>query len=352
VKRVRIAAARLVPVALAAALALVGCQKRSRYHPLPADSTAVAPDSLAAAMAAAQQRWDTGSGDDAAHSTAVVMLSDLRLRPPAAWADRARALLDSLAIGGEVGTGGGAILVNFFSRSDPEHGSWPYLFWSSPKGARMQALEGRDLAFEAMATLPPGASPATVFVLQSRRAAAGGQPIAFAWKSAAGGAFSLAQTLGPDSLGGSGSGEFAMADTTLELHTRTFRPTRLFEECASCPHLYATHRFRWTGDAFVRISDEPIPSPYATFVRFVQAVSANNRDAARAELADVGLLDEAHQLGWDQPRGMWRVAPSTDETAHEMTFYRGAQEAYRVTFVERGGDWKISGVESTARQVE
>ncbi len=264
----------------------------------------------------------------------------------------ARALLDSLAIGGEVGAGGGAILVNFFSRSDPEHGSWPYLFWNSAKGARMQALEGRNLAFLSMATLPPGATPATVALLLSRRAAAGGQPILFVWRSAPGGSFSLAQTLGPDSLGGSGNGEFAMVDTTLELHTRTFRPTRLFEECASCPHLYSTHSFRLTPDGFTRLYDGEVPSPYATFVRFVQAVTANNRDAGRAELADPAIWDQARQLGWDQPHGMWRVAPSTDETAHEMVFYRGTQEAYRISFVEQNGDWKISGLESTTREAD
>jgi hypothetical protein len=164
-----------------AALLLGGCQVKSKYKPLAADSTAVAPDSIGATMTSAQQLWDAGSGEDAARLSAGAMLATFKMLAPAEWADRAKALLDSLAIGGEVGSGGGAVLVNFFSRADPERGSWPFLFWTAAKGPRMQQLEGRDLNYLAMAALPASGVPANLFVLFARRAAAGGQPLAMAW---------------------------------------------------------------------------------------------------------------------------------------------------------------------------
>ena len=333
---------------------LAGCQARSRYHPLPEDSTAVlSADSVASAIAGAQQGWDSGSGDDAAKLTATVLLSDLRQRPITQWSDRARTYLDSLGIGAEVGGTDAALLVNLFSRSDPDKGSWPYLYWTTDRGARMQLLEGRDLRFAQLASMPAGApTPTWVAALFMRRGGTGRQPILMSWKVGPSGNFSMFQTLGADSLGGWGTGEFAMVDTVLELHTRTYHTARLFEECATCPHVYALHRFGWTPAGFVRIEDEPVGSPYSTFVQFIQAVVQNDRETGLAQLADADLWDQAKRLHWDQPHGLWRAAPSSDETAHEMVFFRGEAEAYRVTFEGSAGRWTITGFTATSRSVE
>jgi len=347
------AARRAFPAVTLLAL-LAGCQPHSRYHPLPADSTAtMSADSVAAAIATAQQGWDSGAGDDAARLTAAVLLSDLRVRPLPTWSDRARNLLDSLGIGAEVGATDAALLVNLFARADPDKGSWPYLFWTTERGARMQLLEGRDLRFSQLASMPAGVpTPGSVASLFLRRAGSGRQPILMAWRATSSGNFSLMQTLGPDSLGGYGTGEFTMADTVLELHTRTYRPAKLFEECSTCPHVYAMHRFAWTPTGFTRVEDEQIGSPYSTFVLFVQAVVVNDHDAGQALIADESLWDQARRLHWDSPHGLWRAAPSSDETAHEMVFFRGETEAYRVTFEGRAGRWTITGFTPTSRSLE
>ena len=341
-------------VAAALLVAVIGCQPHSRYHPLPEDTTAVlSADSVASAIATAQQGWDSGSGEDAARLTATVLLSDLRPRPLSTWSDRARNLLDSLGIGGEVGATDAALLVNLFSRSDPDRGSWPYLFWTGDRGARMQLLEGRDLRFSQLASMPAGATtPASVAAVFLRRGGSGRQPLLMAWRANAGGGYSLQQTLGPDSLGGYGSGEFAMADTVLELHTRTYQPARLFEECATCPHVYQMHRFAWSPAGFARVEDEEVGSPYSTFVLFVQAVVKNDHDAGMAQIADASMWDQAKRLHWDVPHGLWRAAPSSDETAHEMVFFRGETEAYRVTFEGGGNRWTITGITPTSRSLE
>ena len=354
-RRARFATPGLGVLVLAVMLAVGanGCQRRTHFRPLPADSTVVRSDSLAALADRALKRWESGAGEEAARLSAGVLLADLRNHPPLEWAGRARALLDSLAIGGEVGGANQAILVNFFSRSDPEQGSWPYLFWATEKGPRMQGVEGRDLRFADLVTgQGRGVAPTAVAALFTRRGATGGQPMTFAWKPAAGGAFALAQTLGPDSLGGAGSGEFTPADSGFVLNTRTYRSPRGFTECATCPHVYTLHEFHWTPAGFVRTSDREVPSPYSSFVRFIQALQANDRTAGFQEITDSSIWDLARQNDWHQPRGLWRVAPTSDETVHEMVFFRGEQEAYRVSFDSRGGDWKISGLASTTRSVE
>ena len=339
---------------IAAALLSVSSCGRRQFRPLPADSTAaVRSDSVAAIAKDARDRWESGSPVDAARLSATLVLAELQRTQPPDWGDRARTFLDSLAIGAEIGSAPGAVLVNFFSRSDPEHGSWPYLFWTGDKGPRMQSLEGRDLHYLDLATRPgPATTPALVAALFSRRAPGGAQPICFTWKPGANGAYALSQTLGPDSLGGAGDGDFSLQDTTLVLHARTYHPTHGFTECATCPHVYATHVFEWTPTGFVRRSDEEAPSPYSTFVRFILAMQTNDRETAVAQLTDPSLLDLARQYDFQQARGLWRVAPSTDETAHEMIFLRGEKEAYKVSFEGRAGGWRISGIEPTAPNIE
>ncbi|HZJ71994.1 MAG TPA: hypothetical protein VFF36_13765 [Planctomycetota bacterium] len=310
-------------------------------------------DEIRADLLARMPAGRIGAGEDAARLSATLVLADLRMQPAPTWPERTRAFLDSLAIGAEIGSAPGALLVNFFSRSDPERGSWPYLFWTDDKGPRMQGIEGRDLRFTDLATRPgPGGRPAVVAALFVRRGPNGGQPISFAWKPGAGGAWTVLQTLGPDSLGGAGSGEFTTQDSTLVLHTRTYRTTKGFTECATCPHVYATHLFEWRPAGFVRRSDEEAPSPYSTFVRFILAQQKNDRDAATDLITDGSVWDKARELDWQSTRGSWRVAPSTDETAHEMTFFRGEKEAYRVSFEGGGGRWRISAIEPTSASVE
>lgn len=358
------AAAALACAALAGLALLPGCQRRTRFEPLKADSTAaVSVDSLKLMARDLQAKWDQAdAGEEAARLSARYLLEDLRARmridPALSWESRARALLDSLGVGAETASERCALIVNFFARSDPGQGSWPWLFWCGGKGVLAQALEGRSLKLHSLAArglwgdppAPPG--PPGVAVLFARRSASGQQPLAMAW-SLAGGRASLDQTLGPDSLGGTGTGNFEFpADTTIELVTRTYRGAPRFEECATCPHLYRLYRFRWVDAGFERVSLEIVPSPYSTFVEFVQALAADDRATASQLVTDSAWLDAARRLQWGAAKGAWRVAPSTDETAREMVFFRGKEEAYRVSFESRYGQWLISGFSATTRSVE
>ena len=122
-------------------------------------------------------------------------------------------MLDSLGIGAEVVGNDRATVVNLFSRMRGEGDSWPWLFWREDGAVRSQALETRGwqlsgLAARGTTRRPSPPTPAQIAVLWNRRVGAGEQPQLTVWRHATGGRWDLVQTLGPDSLGGVGSGEF------------------------------------------------------------------------------------------------------------------------------------------------
>ena len=353
----------LVGLALAAPLLLAlvtGCGRR-KFEPIAADSTgAMSPDSFAMRIREVQAIWDTGTGEEAARATALLILHDFRVRhavdPMFDWVARANELLDSLGVGAELAGDRCAMAANFFARSDPSKGSWPWLFTCTTRSIDGQAIEGRDLRLlevESRGVPPePGGPAPGVAALFGRRAAMGYQPLLMEWSKTSTGQWSLKKTMGPDSLGGFGSAEFQPSDTTVELVARTYRPVPRFEECATCPHVYGVRRLRWMPAGFTKIEDRTLPSPYYAFVRFVTALSLGDREMAEELATDREWVETARREGFGESRGKWRAAPSTDETAHEMVFLRGKTEAWRIAFVQAGGDWKISGISSTTLAID
>ena len=81
-------------------------------------------------------------------------------------------------------------------------------------------------------------------------------------------------------------------------------------------------------------------------------LSVNDREMAQRLVSDSSLLDAAAQNEWGKSKGLWRLAPGTDESAEEMTFFRGPREAYKVRFISREGRWIITDLHSTQRSVE
>lgn len=342
-----------------AMLSTTACQRRG-YTPLPSDSTSAASDSSGLEMRDAQSAWDGGDPKHAAELSARVLYRDLHPLPPTEWAARAEALLDSLGIGAELVRGPCALVANFFSRSDPSAGSWPYVYACGEKGPVYEHLEGGGMKLTAVTTryLAPDAKPSpdhkpVLAVLFSRSARGGQQPLLMTWEAAKGG-WKLVQTLGPDSLGTYGSGEFEVPDdTTMALVTRTYRTPPSFDECATCPHVFTVGRFVWRPAGFVRVDQRYVPSPYSSFVRLVRALGANDREAALALVATPEVLAEAERLEWNRPKGSWRVSPGTEETPGRLTIFRGTLEAYRVEFsLPTDGDWVIAQIVPVPRAVE
>lgn len=346
-------------VGLCAALAaLPACDRTPKLVPESPDSLVVHPDSFTVYARRASEQWDAGEDDVAAGLSARVVHEALRVRVGAPWAERTRGVLDSLGFAAEVAGGDRITLVNLFSRSRPEGDSWPYLYWHQPEGVHVQSVEGRGLHLQDIATRgfdPEGipSDSSQVSALYTRRAGGGAQPIVMVWHRARAGRWDLLQTLGPDSLGGVGSAEFTSTDPEIGLTSRTYHSTPYFEECATCPHVYVLRHFRWTAAGFARADEQRVPSPYSTFTAFISALVNDDRERAMQVVADPTLVDFARRYAWNESsRGRWRVAPATDEGAIEMVFFRGSNEAYRISFESRDGDYVVAGFEATQRSVE
>jgi hypothetical protein len=352
-------AARLACALLALAAGLAGCGRHPRVEYPGADSLATAAtDSSLIRVREAQQAWEVaGGGEAAARATAALVTGWLPPDLPEQWGSRTQGFLDSLGIGAEIAADTRAMAVNFFSRSDPADGSWPHLFWNGRRGVESRPIDGGSMRLLKLASrgLGVGArndtTPAAVALLFDRRARLGTEPYLMLW-ALRGDRWDVAQTLGPDSLGGAGTGEFVAAADSVTLVTRTYRTSRGFDECPTCPHVFHVRRFLWGRDGFERLGEEEAPSPYSAFVRFVQALQSDDRAAAEALVTDRALADAARRAGFGQSRGLWRVAPSTDETATHMVFLRGTTEAYDVSFEQRGGAWLVDGIETTQQHLE
>jgi hypothetical protein len=341
-------------VALALSIAwLPGCDRTPKLVPAGNDSTSATPDDPYDVMARnAARSWENGALDDAADLTSRVLRIDLSQTNPAKWTTRAASLLDSMNVGAEVQGGDCAIVVNLFARANPTGQSWPYVYWCDADSARRQKIEGEGLRLLALAArdVKGAMTDRGIAVLYGQSGGAGVMPTLMVWK-ALGNTWKLSQTLGPDSLGGTGSGEFQATPDGVQLATKTFQVSRGFIECASCPHVEVERHFRWSGDQFIREGDDITHTPYAAFVRFIQALKAADYSTAMSLASDAHVVERALDFGWSRSRQQWRVSPGTHDRATEMVFFLGQTEAYKVWFEPRGDDWSISSVDTTARVV-
>jgi hypothetical protein len=342
--------------ALFLAASLASCSRTPRLVPAGPDSTAAIPsDSTAMYVQLARDRWqsadDTG---EAADLTARLILARMRGDKDQTLGSAARDFVDSLGMGAEV-SGRDPAVVNLFSRSDPSGGSWPFLFWHDGETVHYQPLDASGLHLTGVTVEPSGVGKAQrLAALFIGSGPAGQQPFAFVWaRPPSAMNWRLAQSLGTDSLGRTGNARILEASPDgAVLESRTYTVERGFDECPSCPHVYRVRRLRWDTPGLVIASSSPEQTPYATFVQFIAALSAGDRDRAGQLVTEGSLLGAAEGYGWGVAKGRWRLAPGMTATSSELLLFRGPQEAYRVHFASRGQDWSISGFEPTSRNVE
>jgi hypothetical protein len=335
---------------------VAGCNRAPRFKGAEADSTAAVPaDSNAIYVQMAQDRWnDPDGGGEAADLAARVVLQTLRNQPSEGIAARARELIDSLTFGAETSGDRTFVVANFFTRSNPAAGSYPYLFWRDA-AAHVQALDAAGMRLIGAARGPGDeASGTRVAVLFTRPGPNGQQPFVFVWQrppSAA--SWRLIQSLGPDSLGSVGSARFVeSASDDVVLVSRATMPASGFDECATCPHVYRERRFRWGPTGLVGAGEEIERSPYFAFVQLIHALVASNQEEALQWVADPQVLEAASSSNWGTGKGTWRLAPGSSPNARDLLFFRGNQEAYRVHFAPRGDSWVVTGFEPTSRNIE
>ena len=337
---------------------IAGCDRKPRFVQDTSDSTATAvSDTFSSAVQAARSGWEAGGEGDgtAASATARVVLADLRAHRDRPIELRARAFLDSTGFGAEISGRGEVAIVNFFALADPDGGSWPYLFWRRGSDVRSQAVEGSGMRLLDVAVRTSPDSITQAAALFTRSAGSGQQPLVVVWRRpAVASQWSLHQMLGPDSLGGVGTARFVVppGPDSIALETRTWTRTPMFDECPSCPHVFRSRSFRWTSAGFGRVAEQVDDTPYLAFVRFIQAMTVPDWDLARERVTEAHVLDDARALGLTEKKGVWRVAPGTEEPGADMTFFRGAREAYRVRFARGANGWAITSIESANRAIE
>jgi hypothetical protein len=350
---------RLALAVLALGVVLAGCDRRPRFVERDADSTAaVAPDTAKGDVQLVLELWDRAqdraSVAEASKASVELARAFMIARGARATPAALATYLDSIGVGAEVAgdpTDPEVVAVNFFSRLSPEAGSEPALLWREGRGVRAQPVEGRGLRlFQVAARKEPAREVALIF---GRPASSGYEPMLIVLRgNARGDRFELAQTVGADSMGGSGRAEFGLQDGTHIVRARTYRPSPRFEECASCPHVYRKRVLAWGDEGFRVVSDEVEPSPYHSFVQFVNRLAEGDERAAGQWATRGDVVRDARRLGWDRPGPSWRMAPSGEESRDVMLFYRGPREAYRVSFeLEREG-WRVSRIEPAERVIE
>jgi hypothetical protein len=342
--------------ALAALLALAGCDRAPRFRGADADSTATVPaDSNAIYVQMAQERWgDPETGAEAADLASRVVLQTLRNHPSEGIADRARELIDSLTFGAETSGDAGFVVANFFARSNPAAGSYPYVFWRDGASARSQSLDAAGMRLVGAIQDADPSAGTRLAVLFSRTGPNGQQPFAFVWqRPASGSSWRLVQSLGPDSLGAVGTAKFVeSAGDGVVLVSRATMPAKGFDECATCAHVFRVRKFRW-GAQGLAVADEEIDrSPYYAFVQLIHALVASNASEAQQWVADPQVLDAATSSGWGSPKGVWRLAPGTSPNNRDLLLFKGSQEAWRVHFAPHGDSWVVTSFEPTSRNIE
>ena len=357
-RRVTIARLALLGLLLPVIAGCEGCHRQIRFQPADNAPALHSADSLRALIRQAQDLWEQPDGGEAAAAaTAAVLREDLQGHSDQPWDQRARRFLDSLDCGAEIRADRRVLAVNLFARSRPDAGAWPWLYWRTRNGITWHALAGRNLQLLQVSARPDSTGNpdgwAQVAVLFGRRAAAGQEPLLTVWNPPAGKVWAPFQALGPDSLGGMGTVQFQSEGDSIVAVARTFRGMPRFEECATCPHVYTVHRFRWLPEGFVRVEDRPVASPYTTFVQFVLALGDGDQNTAATLVADPALIEQARLFDFAAlPKGMWRTAPATEDNMTNMVFFRGKQEAYQVSFEPRGDTWLISSIKQTTRSIE
>jgi hypothetical protein len=345
-------------VLLLAVVCAAGCQRKPRFVQQWGDSLAAsAADTSAVLAESAVELWDRAqdrpSVSEASSTTARLVAQFLRARGGAALASGIGSYLDSLGIGAEVAADPQSrdlVVVNFFSRTYPEAGSLPYLFWRDGSLVRSQPIEGRGLRLFQLAAR--GEPPLEAALLFGRTVAGGYEPLLLRLRRTVAGNWELAQTVGTDSLGGVGRAEFARRDTSVVVRARTFRSPPRFDECETCPHIYRQRVLAWGPDGFHVVSERAEASPYQSFVEFVNLVADGDERGAAALAIGPNLVRDARQLGWDKPGPAWRIAPGAGESSDQMVFFRGPKEAYRVSFELHQGRWLVAQIEPTTRVIE
>lgn len=121
------------------------------------------------------------------------------------------------------------------------------------------------------------------------------------------------------------------------------------------PPLLSERLWQRTDSGFVLFDRRTVPSPFATFVLFLRALTANETATARALVASPAVLTRARALGLGAVSGKqtWQVleAPGVDRWHQRMSFLYGAPARNKGLDVRMrfdDGHWRVESLTSRA----
>ncbi len=128
----------------------------------------------------------------------------------------------------------------------------------------------------------------------------------------------------------------------------------MLHEANAGPHRYFIDTWVRQGDEYARSSADTVAAPYATLVQFLYDLSVSNDAGAAAQATDPALVRLARSLGLAVPPGNWAVTCNEGGSAcgkiTPIRFYEGAGPAVAISFVEQGGRWLISDIQSAPNE--
>jgi hypothetical protein len=121
------------------------------------------------------------------------------------------------------------------------------------------------------------------------------------------------------------------------------------------PPLLSERLWQRTDSGFVLFDRRTVPTPFATFVLFLRALTAGETATARALVATPAVLTRARALGLGTVRakGSWQAlqSPTVDRWNHRMSFLYGTprrNKGLEVRMRFDDGHWRIESLQSRA----
>jgi hypothetical protein len=120
--------------------------------------------------------------------------------------------------------------------------------------------------------------------------------------------------------------------------------SNIFEEVNAGPHRVFHVTLALRDGQYVQTAEQVEPSPYNTLVEFVYALRHGDRAAAASRTTDPALVDELAALGLGTAFSGGQAFPEGSCCfGGPIVVSTGVPRPVRVTFVERDGEWFISG---------
>jgi hypothetical protein len=205
----------------------------------------------------------------------------------------------------------------------------------------------------------PDSAGRRLLITGLRKSPAGPQPAAWLFRVPTSDSSAVLQPEGSWGLSGVGSPDVEIVRAPGKPSpriavTRAVLPNPMFDECASCPHLEGDLTYRIDGAALVIDSRRQQDSPYAAFVRLIEALASGDEHGVFASAANADVVSQARALGLYKraSAGRWRIAPGSAASSLDQVYLHGEDGAYRVLAAPGDSGFVITSISATTFKLD